>query len=113
MQSELSKDGNKFVISKSVANAIKSVVLTDEKENNSQTEIANSSQTEIEFLKLELANKNEEIKMLHKLLDQQQQLTLKSNSQIERLALELKKNEERKNSLWSKIFHKKHYIEKK
>lgn len=105
MQSELSKDGNKFVISKSVANAIKSVVLTDEKENNSQTEI--------EFLKLELANKNEEIKMLHKLLDQQQQLTLKSNSQIERLALELKKNEEKKNSLWSKIFHKKHYIEKK
>lgn len=106
MQSELSKDGNKFVIPKSVVNTIKSVVSADEKENSSQTKIDNSLQTEIEFLKLELANKNEEIKTLHRLLDQQQQLTLKSNNQIEQLTLELKENDVKKLNLWSRLFHK-------
>lgn len=107
LQSDLEKDGNKFLVPKAVENEVKSVFKEKKQNTESSTEYANRLQSEVDYLRLELENKNEEIRTLHKLLDQQQQLTLKNNNQIEQLKIELEENDVRKLSFWSRIFHKK------
>lgn len=110
LQTELEKVGNKFAIPYEVEKAVK-LSLNDNKgmneSENKENELTNSLQSEIQFLHDELAVKNEEIRTLHKLLDQQQQLTLKNNNQIEQLKIELEENDVRKLSFWNRIFHKK------
>lgn len=107
LQSDLKKDGNKFLVPETVENEVKSAFKEKKRNTESSTEYANRLQSEVDYLRLELTNKNEEIRTLHKLLDQQQQLTLKNNNQIEQLKIELEENDVRKLSFWNRIFHKK------
>lgn len=109
LQTELEKVGNKFVIPCEVEKAVKTILNDNEGTNeseNKENELTNYLQSEIQFLRDELAVKNEEIRTLHKLLNQQQQLTLKNNNQIEQLKIELEENDVRKLNFWSRIFHK-------
>ena len=57
-----------------------------------------------EVLKERLKKQDEQIERLQKALDQQQQLTLQSNQQIERLQLNEPTNPEKKKGLFSRWF---------
>ena len=76
---------------------IESLLVAPTTETNNQTDnkqpTSDNLDTMIEMLKEELASKNEQIRTLSKLVDQQQQLSLISNKKIELLEIELKEKE--------------------
>ena len=119
------KIGNKFVIDDSGQKAIR--IMFEEVET--QTKSATKTQTENQedsdlvcVLKERLSHSDEQLKMkddqikaLQKLLDQQQILTLQANQKIEQLEVETQSKEEKveketfkfedsKTSFWSRIF---------
>ena len=78
---------------------IESLLVEPTTKTNNQTDnkqpTSNDQLSEvIEMLKQELDAKNEQIKTLSRLVDQQQQLSLINNKKIETLELELKEKEE-------------------
>lgn len=79
------KQGNRFVLSSSNVEDIKFLlgIEVDKRTTNNQQVDKGTVVDEI-FLK-QLEEKDEQIKTLHKLLDQQQQLTLQANKKIEQL----------------------------
>ncbi|MEB7953784.1 DUF536 domain-containing protein [Enterococcus faecalis] len=102
------KIGNKFVINEVGQKAIKSMFLTENKNLNRQP-VCEKTKTEnhknanqvsdlelLPFLKkqldqndIQLQEKDNQLKLMQKLLDQQQQLTLQANQQIEKLQEQL------------------------
>ncbi|MFI3603698.1 hypothetical protein [Vagococcus fluvialis] len=78
----------------------------DDIDTNLDTHVDTSQKEEIQLLQKEvIADKNEQIsslkkqvERLHTLLDQQQQLTLQSNKQIDKLQLQLETKEEEKHN---------------
>lgn len=78
----------------------------DDIDTNLDTHVDTSQKEEIQMLQKEIiADKNEQIsslkkqvERLHTLLDQQQQLTLQSNKQIDKLQLQLETKEEEKHN---------------
>ena len=85
------KQGNRFIITQSNAEDIK-FLLGVPSDKQTTNERQNTSD-DIDLLVKQLESKDEQIKMLHKLLDQQQQLTLQANKKIEQLELSLNENE--------------------
>lgn len=111
-RNDLQKIGNKFVISEELESLIKQAI-SSKSQTESKTENRKQSQTEndrtddnssinleklysqIEFLQLQLTEKDNQIKEKDKQLDQQQQLTLKALQTQEQLQIELtNKNQE-------------------
>lgn len=88
-QQYTTKVNNKLTISLKGINSLKSRVkpqINDNEESTVDSDIDNLKLSKIiSILQSELTAKNEEIVILHQLLDQQQQLTLQSNKQIESL----------------------------
>jgi len=89
IQTELSKVGNKYVINKKQEKAIISRISSGKTDTISNTKLTTESTSEVDFLRKQLESKNEEMKQMQKLLDQQQQLTLQANSQIQQLQEQL------------------------
>lgn len=89
LHTKLDKVGNKYVISKRQESLIKSRVLTEKSTTESHTKSTTKLHTELDFLREQLQVKNEEMKNMQRLLDQQQQLTLQSNKRIEKLEAQL------------------------
>jgi len=89
MQTELSKVGNKYVINKKQEKAILSRISSSGTNTKSHTKSTTESTSEVDFLRQQIIEKNEEMKQMQKLLDQQQQLTLQANSQIQQLQEQL------------------------
>ncbi len=77
---------------------IESLLVEPTTETNNQTDnkqpTSDNLDTVIEMLKEELASKNEQIRTLSKLVDQQQQLSLMNSKKIETLEIELKEKKE-------------------
>lgn len=90
LNTKLNKVGNKYVISKKQENLIKSKLSNEKTTTKSHTNSTTESHTEVDFLREQLKVKNEEMKTMQRLLDQQQQLTLQSNKRIEQLEAQLK-----------------------
>lgn len=88
LQQFMSKKGNTFYVSKNGQNIIKSM-FKRENENINNKKNANVDDNELTFLKDLIYELQNEKKELHKLLDQQQQLTLQANQQIENLQEQL------------------------
>lgn len=87
MHTELEKDGNRYVVNLSQQKAIKRF-LDDKKSHTethtqSNTGMHTSVNSEVEFLRSQLIERNKEIENLHKILDQQQQLQLKTQNLLE------------------------------
>lgn len=115
-----SKIGNKFVISEEGQEAIKSTFIVSFSETENQKPETDNSTTKetksentitsevsennlsdaaikiIENYQKQLEQKDKQLSELHKLLDQQQQLTLHSNKQNELLQLQIEANENEK-----------------
>lgn len=76
---------------------IESLLVEPTTKTNNQTDnkqpTSDNLDTVIEMLKEELASKNEQIRTLSKLVDQQQQLSLMNSKKIETLEIELKEQE--------------------
>lgn len=98
------KVGGAYVINSEIEALIKGIKpTTNPQPNNNQptTDKVVSLQKEIEHLKeqakvkdKQIAQLNNQADTLHKLLDQQQQLTLISNKEVETLKLEMKEKEQ-------------------
>jgi len=87
MHTELTKVGNKYVIDKNQENTIMKEI--NSKKTHTKIHTESTTETEVDFLRKQLESKNIEMERMHKLLDQQQQLTLQSNKQIESLQQQL------------------------
>lgn len=95
------KIGNQFVINEEGQKAIKAMfdsVENNQSQNQSQTSLRNNANqvSDSDFYQKQLLAKDNQIDMLQKLLndqqnllDQQQRLTLQTNKQIEKLQLEI------------------------
>ncbi|WP_107600275.1 DUF536 domain-containing protein [Enterococcus faecium] len=81
------KNGNKFVINETGQKAIKSMFLVDNANLNRKL-VGEKSKTK-NHKNTNLQEKDNQIKQMQKLLDQQQQLTLQANQQIENLQEQL------------------------
>ncbi|MGQ4572614.1 DUF536 domain-containing protein [Leuconostoc pseudomesenteroides] len=101
-KSFFSKVGNKFVISEEGQEVIKSTFIIpfsetgNRKPKTSTVPENNLSETDIKIIEgyqKQLEQKDLQLSELHKLLNQQQQLTLHSNQQNERLQLQLESYE--------------------
>ena len=105
------KIGNQFVISEEGQKVIKSMFISDKK-NQSQTDKQTSFRNnenqvyDSYFYQEQLLAKDKQIDMLQKLLkeqqnllDQQQRLTLQTNKQLEQLQIESTKNKEDNSNL--------------
>ena len=87
MHTELKKDGNRYVVNPIQQREIERF-LADKKphtETHTQpnTSMHTSESSEVEFLRSQLIERNKEIENLHKILDQQQQLQLKTQNLLE------------------------------
>jgi len=105
------KQANRFVLTPDNVDDIKFLLGIDtnkSKTNERQTETV--SEDNLIFVK-QLKEKDEQIKMLHKLLDQQQQLTLQANIKIKELETtsmkteEVEDDESKKKSFWERLFN--------
>lgn len=87
MHTELKKDGNKYVVNISQQKKIKQFLDNKKSRNEthtqSNTSMHTSESSEVEFLRSQLIDRNKEIENLHKILDQQQQLQLKTQNLLE------------------------------
>ncbi|MGF2056087.1 hypothetical protein [Vagococcus fluvialis] len=87
MHTELEKDGNRYVVNPSQQKEIESFLNNKkshtETHTQSNTNMHTSESSEIEFLRSQLIERNKEIENLHKILDQQQQLQLKTQNLLE------------------------------
>lgn len=87
MHTELKKDGNRYVVTPSQQRNIE--LFLDNKKSHtethtqSNTSVHTSERSEVEFLRSQLVERNKEIENLHKILDQQQQLQLKTQNLLE------------------------------
>lgn len=91
-----STKGNTVYVSVDGQNLIKSMFKSKSSTNRQQENVnvdvnksSTKSHTEVDFLREQLIAKNEEMKNMQRLLDQQQQLTLQSNKRIEKLEAQL------------------------
>ena len=87
MHTELKKDGNRYVVNPSQQREIERF-LDDKKSHTethtqSNTSMHTSENSEVKFLRSQLIERNKEIENLHKILDQQQQLQLKTQNLLE------------------------------
>lgn len=87
MHTELKKDGNRYVLNTRQQKVIRDYVLSKKTNTETHTESNTSMHTgvssEISFLREQLTERNKEIENLHKILDQQQQLQLKTQNLLE------------------------------
>ena len=87
MHTKLEKDGNRYVINVSQQKEIERFldIKKSHTETHTQpnTSMHTSERSEVEFLRLQLIERNKEIENLHKILDQQQQLQLKTQNLLE------------------------------
>jgi len=87
MHTELEKDGNRYVVNLSQQRKIERFL--DNKKSNTETHTQSNTSmhtgesSEVEFLRSQLIERNKEIENLHKILDQQQQLQLKTQNLLE------------------------------
>ncbi|WP_368254192.1 DUF536 domain-containing protein [Enterococcus faecium] len=88
LQQFMSKKGNTVYVSKNGQNIIKSMFKRENKNINNKKNV-NVDDNELTFLKDLIYELQNEKKELHKLLDQQQQLTLQANQQLEKLQEQL------------------------
>lgn len=105
LQTDLQKNGNKFLVNDSIENAIKTALnlrtQTDKRkinDNNSQTDLQFSLHSEIDSLQKQLIVKDQQIEQLTKLLDQQQQLLLNEQNKNQLLLEQIET--ETKNKKW-------------
>ena len=107
MHTELKKDGNKYVLNLNQQQELREFILSKKTHTDSHTETDTSMHTgvddEIIFLRKMLAERSAEISNLHKLLDQQQQLTLQGNKQIDKLQLLLDSDSEASEQLKEQV----------
>lgn len=101
MHTELKKDGNKYVVNPSQQREIERF-LDDKKSHTethtqSKTSMHTSENSEVEFLRSQLIERNKEIENLHKILDQQQQLQLKTQNLLEEQKLIISADKEPEN----------------
>jgi len=87
MHTELTKVGNKYVIDENQENTIMKEI--NSKKTHTKIHTESNTETEVDFLRKQLESKNIEMERMQKLLNQQQQLTLQSNKQIEKLQNQL------------------------
>lgn len=87
MHTELEKDGNKYVVNprqqREIADFLNDKKSHTETHTRSNTSMHTSESSEVEFLRSQLIERNKEIENLHKILDQQQQLQLKTQNLLE------------------------------
>lgn len=101
MHTELKKDGNRYVINPIQQKEIERFL--DDKKSHTETHIKSntsmrtSENSEIEFLRSQLIERNKEIENLHKILDQQQQLQLKTQNLLEEQKLIMSADKEPEN----------------
>lgn len=114
LQSSLRKIGNKFAIDEEQANLIRQALeeKTETKnrqqnDNKTETELAISLRSEIDFLRSVIEKKDKETERLyqllerqHQLLDQQQQLTLQEQNKNILLIEQIEQLEESQNKKW-------------
>ena len=85
----MSKKGNTVHLSVDGQNIIRSMFKDKSSTNRQQKDVNIDDNSELLFLRNLIENLQNEKKELHKLLDQQQQLTLQSNKRIEQLEAQL------------------------
>ncbi|OTN83650.1 hypothetical protein A5819_003819 [Enterococcus sp. 7E2_DIV0204] len=85
----MSKKGNTVYLSVDGQNIIKSMFKDKSSTNRQQKDVKVDDNSELLFLRNLIEDLQNEKKELHKLLDQQQQLTLQSNKRIEQLEAQL------------------------
>lgn len=87
MHTELKKDGNRYIVNSSQQREIERFLDNKkphtETHTQSNTNMHISESSEVEFLRSQLVERNKEIENLHKILDQQQQLQLKTQNLLE------------------------------
>ncbi|MEQ7222076.1 hypothetical protein ABQD56_13180 [Vagococcus fluvialis] len=101
MHTELKKDGNRYVVNPTQQREIE--VFLDNKKSHteshtqSNTSMHTSESSEVVFLRSQLIERNKEIENLHKILDQQQQLQLKTQNLLEEQKLIMSADKEPEN----------------
>jgi len=83
MHTELKKDGNKYIINPLQQRKIEQFLSVKKPHNETLTLMHTSERSEIEFLRSQLVERAKEIEKLHNILDQQQQLQLKTQNLLE------------------------------
>lgn len=87
MHTELEKDGNRYIVNPDQQKEIKQFLDNKKKHTsvhtNANTNMHTSVSAEVEFLRSQLVERNKEIENLHKILDQQQQLQLRTQKLLE------------------------------
>ncbi len=87
MHTQLEKEGNRYVLNarqqKVVEDFIKSKKSHIETHTKFDDSVHSNESSEVDFLRLQLNERNKEIENLHKILDQQQQLQLKIQNLLE------------------------------
>lgn len=94
MHTELEKDGNRYVVNSSQQREIVDFLNDKKSHTQSNTSMHTSESSEVEFLRSQLIERNKEIENLHKILDQQQQLQLKTQNLLEEQKLLVSTNKE-------------------
>ena len=99
---KLHKDGNRYVVDEELENIIKSMFSQTQK-TKTKTKTKTETETEsnkvlVSLLQRELEIKNEQISQLQKLLDQEQQLRMVSETKL--LQLEEKENKKKWWKIW-------------
>lgn len=102
MHTELDMVGNKYVISKTQEKAILKAVNKEKTTTKSTTKSHTKLDTEVVFLREQIERKNEEIRKMQQLLDQQQKLQLGTQKMLEEKTklLELKTEKEQWWKFW-------------
>lgn len=101
MHTELKKDGNRYVVNPNQQKEIERFL--DNKKSHTETHtqpntsMHTSESSEVEFLRSQLIERNKEIENLHKILDQQQQLQLKTQNLLEEQKLIMSADKEPEN----------------
>lgn len=101
MHTELKKDGNRYVVNPSQQREIERFLDNKkshtETHTQSNTSMHTSENSEVDFLRSQLIERNKEIENLHKILDQQQQLQLKTQNLLEEQKLIISADKEPEN----------------
>jgi len=87
MHTELEKDGNRYILNTRQQKVVREYVTSKKTNTETYTESHTSMHTDVSseviFLREQLTERNKEIENLHKILDQQQQLQLKTQNLLE------------------------------
>ncbi len=103
MHNELKKNGNKYIVNTSQQKKIEQFLnkkkANTETNTKSNTSMHTSERSEIIFLRSQLVERNKEIENLYRILDQQQQLQLKTQNLLEEQKLISSSDKELENEL--------------